>query len=366
MDRDAEVAGAQAVVALAGHHERGDAERLGVDAEGDLRHRGVAGEDDFVDLVAVDLAGGKDLFGQLGERLVGEVAELVERVGVHHRGADAADDVGAERLLLVEHALDGDGGTGLDVEQVGDDGGGAEVVGDREAPAGRVAGLDGDQLGVGDHGGELPVRRAQRLAERAQHADRCCQLEVVHGVHDALDVGALVGEGGLFELEEALDDRRSQDHLAADADGRGLRACLQRRHLDGEVGRGLDAAGQAPAGAQLIGGEGAAVELRQGRLALGDLHLALAARAVAAAGRVDRDAVPRGRVEDGHAAGHLHVDAAGGEAQADARRCARASALLGLLGGAHRASPSPAGGSGRSSRCRTRPCRASRRSRGRP
>src|ERR671916_353369 len=41
----------------------------------------------------------------------------IERGVVHHRGRDARDHVGAERLLAVEHRLDRSGRAGLEVEQ---------------------------------------------------------------------------------------------------------------------------------------------------------------------------------------------------------------------------------------------------------
>ena len=81
-----------------------------------MRHRGVAGEYDFVDLIGADVAGGEHFEGQLGERFVGEVAELRERVGVHHRRGDSADYVGAKWLLLVEHAANCDGRAGVEIE----------------------------------------------------------------------------------------------------------------------------------------------------------------------------------------------------------------------------------------------------------
>ena len=124
---------------------------------------------------------------------MGEVAELRERVGVHHRRGDAADHIGTEGLLLVEHAADRDRRAGVEIEQVGDHGRGAKVDRHREAATRGVARLDGDQLVVGDYGGDLEVGGAQRLAQRAQDRDRRVQLEILNGVVDTLDVGALIG-----------------------------------------------------------------------------------------------------------------------------------------------------------------------------
>ena len=337
VDLDAEIGRAQAGVVLAGHHKRCDTERLGVDAERDLRHRGVAGEHNFVDLIGAHTAGFEHLEGQLGERLVGEVAELRERVGVHHRRGDAADHIGTEGLLLVEHAADRDRRAGVEIEQVGDHGRGAKVDRHREAATRGVARLDSDQLVVGDHGGDLEVGGAQRFAERAQDADRRVQLEIVDRVVDTLDVGALVGQRRLFQLQEALDDRGAQDHLTANTYRCGLRTSLQWRHVELEIVRGRNPTGQPPAGPQLVGRKRARVELRERSLAADDLDLALATRAVPTTGRIDRDAVPRRRIEDRHTTRHLDVDAAGCKLQANACRRTSLDACVGLVSGAHAA-----------------------------
>ena len=55
------------------------AERLRIDAERELDHRHVAGDDDLVDLGRVGTGLRADLLGQLGERPVRLPAELLER-----------------------------------------------------------------------------------------------------------------------------------------------------------------------------------------------------------------------------------------------------------------------------------------------
>ena len=98
-----ELAREQGRVGLGRQDERRHAQRLGVDAEGDLGHRGVARDGHLVDLARVDPGLGAHLRGELGQRLVGQLLQLLEGVRVEHRGADPADDVGAEGLLVVEH-----------------------------------------------------------------------------------------------------------------------------------------------------------------------------------------------------------------------------------------------------------------------
>src|SRR5439155_681469 len=111
---------------------------------------------------------------------------------------------------------------------------------------------------------------------------------------------------GLGQLQVPLLHRRAQDDLAADADGRGFGPGGQRRHLDRRVPDGRGAAGQPPAVGDLLRRVGPDVQAgRRGRV-LGDPDPALLAGAVAAAGRVDGDAVPAGRVEQGHAVRNPH------------------------------------------------------------
>ncbi len=64
------------------------------------------------------------------------------------------------------------------------------------------------------------------------------ELQVVQRGQHALDVGLLVGQRRLGQLQVALLRRRPQDDLASDADGGRLRPRHQRRHLDLDVGFG--------------------------------------------------------------------------------------------------------------------------------
>src|ERR1700743_2953984 len=87
-------------------------------------------------------------------------------------------------------------------------------------------------------------------------------------------------------------------------------AALGRGVSGGTAARGVPdgcgAAGQPPAVLDLLRRIGPDVQAgRRGRV-LGDPDPALLAGAVAAAGRVDGDAVPAGRVEQGHAVRNPH------------------------------------------------------------
>ena len=268
-----------------------------------MGHRGVARQRDLVDLARSTPPSSHTSPVSWSSACVGERAEPVQRVRVHHRGADPGDHVGAVGLLRVEHRRHRDGGAGGQVEQGGHDGRRAEVEGDAEPALGRVARLDVDEHVVHDHRGHLKCPPASRATGRAARAGRP-QVEVVERVAQPLEVGALVGQCRLGQLHAALLQRGPQDHLAPDADRGRLRPGDQRRHDHPQVLGGLGAAGQPPARAQFVGRERARVQPRHRHLALDHLHLALAAGAVAAAGGVDGDAVPAGGVEQRGAGGH--------------------------------------------------------------
>ena len=223
--------------------------------------------------------------------------QRLERARVEHRGADARDHVRAERLLQVQDRAHRERLSRLEIEQRGDDRGRAEIECDRVAALRGVAGLDVDQQVVDDHGGHLPVGVAEGAPERAQDGERHARLDVVHRREQPLEVGRLVLERRLGQLDVPLLHRRPKDHVPADAGERRLRARLQQRHLDEEVLGGVRTAGEPPAGLQLLRRERARVDSRDRLLAARDAHLALLARAVAAAGRVDRHAVPARSVE---------------------------------------------------------------------
>ena len=243
---------------------------------------------------------------ELGQGLLCELPKLVAGGGVEHGRGDPGDHVGTERLLLVQHRLDGDRGAGGQVEQGGDHGRRAEVEGEAERAVRGVARLDRDQRLVGDDGGDLEVRLAERGAEGPQDGQVGDRVEVGQRAKDPFEVGHLVGERRLGEFQVTLADGGTEDDLTADADRGGLGAGGQRRHLDVGVADGRGAAGEPPAVLDLLRGVGAQVEAgRQRRVRL-EPDAAFLAGAVAAAGGVDRDAVPARRVEEGDPPRHPH------------------------------------------------------------
>ncbi len=140
-----------------------------------------------------------------------------------------------------------------------------------------------DEHVVDDDGGHLPVRATQRAAELAHDVERDAQLEVVHRGEQPFEIRLLVLERRLDELDVALLHRGPEDDVAPDADERGLRSRLQRRHLDRQVLERVRAAREAPAALQLLDGERARIDRADRRVPGDDLDLALLARAVAAA-----------------------------------------------------------------------------------
>ena len=197
-----------------------------------MDHRRVARDGDLVDLRRVDGGLAARLEGELVHRLVREVLELLEGGRIEHDGADAADDIGAERLLLVQHGCDSRRGAGRQVEEGRDDGRRAEIECDAEEPRGRVARLHRHEAIVDDDSGELPVARARNRGQAAKDGGVIALGEVGDAVEHPVDVGALVGKARVVELEIALDEARPQDHLATDPDGRRLRTRRHWRHVD--------------------------------------------------------------------------------------------------------------------------------------
>ena len=131
---DAEVGRARRGQLVRGDDERRHRQRLGIDAERELRHRRVAAERDLVDLLGLDAR----LLAHLARRArraspARASCSVAERVGVHHRRRDARDHVGAVGLLAVEHRAHRERLAGLEVEQRRDDRRRAEVERDRVA-----------------------------------------------------------------------------------------------------------------------------------------------------------------------------------------------------------------------------------------
>jgi hypothetical protein len=112
----------------AGHDEGSDAEWFWVDAENELSHGGVSGKGNFVDTVWVDVAGFAYFRGQFGKSLLGQQPQPSKRLWIKHGCADPGYDVGAKRLLLIEHGTDSDGRAGIQVEQRCNNSRSAEVI----------------------------------------------------------------------------------------------------------------------------------------------------------------------------------------------------------------------------------------------
>ena len=126
--------GAHQRVARGGHDERRHADRLGIDAEqraaSSSRCRRARPRRPRR---ARRSPCSQHLGDEVGERAPARgPAASAEHRRVHHRGRDAADDVGAVGLLAVEDRAHGDGRAGREVEQRRDDRRRAEVERDAE------------------------------------------------------------------------------------------------------------------------------------------------------------------------------------------------------------------------------------------
>ena len=230
--------------------------------------------------------------------------EILERAVLDHGRRDAGDHVGAVGVLAVQARVHRERLARRQVEQRRDDRRRAEIEGEGVTALGRVAGLDRDQLVVDDDRSHVVAGLPEDATELAKDAKRRLELQVVHRREHALEIRYLILEVRLVQDEMALLHRGAQDHVAADTRKRGLGARLQRRHLDDEVVERVRPAREAPAVGELVRRERARVEIRDADRTVDDAHLALLARAVPAAGRVDRDRVPAGCVEDGRSAGN--------------------------------------------------------------
>jgi hypothetical protein len=298
--------------------ERRHGQRLGVDAERDLGHRDVPAHHHLIDGLGVDARLGAHLAGQQVERLLGAGLERLERVGVEHGCRYPRDHVRAERLLTVQHRPHGQRLAGVQIQQRRDDRRRPEIEGDRVPPLGGVARLHVDHELVTHDDRDVEARPPEGAADRPRHGRVELERDVVDRGRDPLEIGGLVLERRLGQNHVTLLHGRSQDDVAADPDQRRLRPRLERRDVDLEVAGRHRPAGEPPAVAQLVRAERTRVDGVDRDVTGGHAHLALATRAMPAARRVDRDAVPRCGVEHGRPCGDAHLAALGAEAQADA------------------------------------------------
>ena len=236
MDVDTEIGRANGRSDSRTENEGRDADRFGLDPQQQGHHRRVAGQRHFVDLLRLDCRLTANVGGELGECVLGEFGEPRESVGIHHRRADPGDDVAAERLLFVEHRRDRDRRSGRRIKKSGDDRGSAEVESKGVMRCRGVAGLDVDEELIDNDRRDLPVGRADHRRNAAQCMQIHIEFQVVDRGQQPFDIGNLVGQRGLSQLDISLLNGWSQDHLAADTNCRCLGPGRQRRDLDLEVG----------------------------------------------------------------------------------------------------------------------------------
>ena len=271
-----------------------------------MQHRGVADDDHLVDPIAI-YAG---RFVELGEDAVhgplNRLAQLCLRFVTLHPMADARDDVGTKGRLSVEcrpHRLRH---SGAEVHQGSDHRRRAQVEGNAVALLAGIAGLDRDQLVAPEHRRDFELGGPQDGRQRPQHPEIRFHVETLGGqrIAQSFDVTPLVFETRLGQLDEHLAHVRIQQHQTVDAHGGGLRDPQQLRHRNRRVLVDLCLAGESPAGLQFAGAQLLPVGRRDLRATLEDLHLALAAGAAPATGRVDRQPDPVRRAEERRARGN--------------------------------------------------------------
>ena len=301
---------------MGGDDERRHRQRLGVDPERELDHRHVADDDDLVDLSGATPRLLAHLARELRRASRARAPQRAERRVVEHRRRHARDHVGAVGLLAVEHRLHRRGRAGLEVEQRGHDRRRAEVERDREPARGRVARLDAISTS------------SQTTAVTSKNASR----RILPSVRTT--ASSIRGS-----RSSSASSTRATSERWSSSDGSSStrwRFCTAGRRITWRPTPTSAAFGRVCSGGTCTSRSARASARQASRqpsrsssglnargstgadrhVALVDPHLALLARAVAAARRVDRDAVPARRVEDRRA----------GRARARRRRRARSAA----------------------------------------
>ncbi len=285
------------------------AEVLRIDAVEQMLHRGIACHDDVVDHALRHLV----LFGQLGEHRIDvahdQALELFEPVPLR-RVHDARDHVVAALYLAVVGRSRADDVAVRHVNKVDDHRGGADIHG-RAVP--RLRGVAGEDVEhfknsahVEDRDRDVPAAFTQHMRQLAQHQVvqvemRCVEARLVQRASDPLVVRDVIVDRGRAELEVDPLDARLQapagglhelDQLVRLRAGGDLVLCLHARllrDLDDQVALDARQAGEHVAAFRFFSGQEGTGLAALDRALLDD-DLALAAVALAAAGREHVDA----------------------------------------------------------------------------
>ncbi len=294
-----------------GRHIRGAPDVARVDAAEKLRHGGVAGQGDLGDVVAVDGRFTDDPVDNLVGGFQHGRLELFH--AVFFRKNDPADDVLAVADLAVEVAVLGQDLPGVEVQQLTEDGGGADIDGHGIRTVGGVTRLDVDDPVFtvrphrpGDGRGDPKAVGAQDIGDLAQHRQVHLQAVIaevgVQKTDQAAGVGQVVLGGGFRQGQVALFNGRHEKPLLLEvvevhlADARGAplaEGFVQHAGVNGRFGRNTHddiaenpgLAGQAHAGGDVRLTELFADAPRD--LAVFDDDAAFSADPLTAAGGVD-------------------------------------------------------------------------------
>ena len=308
VDADAEVGRQRGREVVRGDDERRHRQRLGVDAERELGHRHVADDDDLVDLGRRRRPPPRSTSpASWASVSCARASSAPSACVVEHRGRHARDDVGAVGLLAVEHRAHRGRLAGLEVEQRGDDRRGAEVERDREPARGRVAGLDA----------------ISRSSQTTAVTSKCASRSILPSVFTTAS-STRGSRSSSASSTRCTSERWSSSVGSSSTRWRfctaGRRITWRPTPTSAAFGRvcsgGTSTTRSSRAGARQASRQPSrsssglnargSTELDR-HVAVEHPHLALLARAVAAARGVDRDAVPARGVEDRRAAGHAHV-----------------------------------------------------------
>ena len=292
---------------LVGREREGRAAELHrVDAEQQMMHDRVTDQRHLENVVGVRLRLTRDVGREPIQRLAHRGGHLLRPARVHHGIGDAAHQILAEADLRVHDAARGEHLAGLEIAEVGGDGGGADVHGEPERQLVKARPDADDPLAAVHGDRHFPVSLAQRRLQPLQHvqvAAEAGQLPLaLQGLLETLQIARGIVHVGLAHLDVV----QARHRIQRDGSRLGLLAddlpvhLAGRRHVHDQVALDARLTGEAVAGRQrpaaggiFLGRAGCRQVFRPGddavlgELALHDQHFTASADGAAAAYRVD-------------------------------------------------------------------------------
>ena len=179
---------------------------FGIDAQKQMAHGRIAHGNDAVHMVLVDGEAPEKAAHGFGNALDGHGLHLLEIFTACCSG-NPAQHVGSEHTLRVGRTVCIQHFAGKQIDEVDRDGRRTDIK-DEAVPEGMgIAGFDGDQFVLNQHRGNLKIRLPHNLRQAAQQAESHL-LVLAHLSQNALQIGRLIPQAGLGQLDELLLDQR--------------------------------------------------------------------------------------------------------------------------------------------------------------